>query len=144
MKKIVFMMLMLFGLLTAPQSASACHYSSEFSFDPGSGSATIWIFDTNTFETVGYVYISNARGGNGTNSVTYGGKTYTNRSRRQQQNVYVNIYKEIELDDDCMRQALTQQTKLYGIDITKKCNDIRIDGCFDRFDSFDEAEFMRR
>ena len=144
MKKIVFMMMMLFGLFAAPLSASACHYSSDFRFDPGSNSLMIWIYDTNTFETVGYVYITNARGGHGTNTVTYNGKTYSNGARHQQMNVFINICKEIELDDDCMRQALTQQTKLYGIDIIKKSDDLRIDGCFDRFDSFDEAEFMRR
>ncbi len=145
MKKIVFMMMMMFGLFATPLNVLACHYASEARYDPVSNTAMIWIYDTNTYETVASIYMTYNNNGRGENGVTYNGKTVIrNGARRQLFNTYINIYKEIELDDDCMRQALTQQTKLYGIDIIKKSDDLRIDGCFDRFDSFDEAEFMRR
>ena len=151
MKKILFSMMLLFGLLAAPLSASACHYASDYSYNSERGCACIWIYDTNTFETVAYIYITYNSNGRRENGVTYNGKTVIrNGARHQLFNTYINIYKEIELDDDCMRQALTQQSNLYGIDIIKKNDDLRIDGCFDRygglddrFGSFEEAGFIK-
>lgn len=134
MQKILSMMLLLFCFMAAPLNASACNYSSDFMINPSTGAMTIWIFDTNTFETVGYIYISNARGGNGSNSVSYNGKTMVNGNRHQLQSVYVNVYSDVVLDDDCLRRALNDESRWYGIDISKRVDDIRIDGCFDRFD----------